>query len=287
MQLPYLSILLVLVSSLCAEEMPLWPEGAPGALGAEETDIPTLTVTVPVEGMANGGAVVICPGGGYTHLAMNHEGHAVAKWFNSIGYTAAVLTYRLPSKGYPHPAPMQDVQHAIQTLRSKSEVWHLNPEKIGVFGSSAGGHLASTAATHFLAADPEAIDPVLRVSSRPDFLVMLYPVISMDMDLTHRGSRQNLLGREPSDELVELMSNEKQVTAETPPTFIVHADDDKGVKSENSIRFYLALRDAGVPAELHIFKQGGHGFGIRDNRTIPVHQWPDLLEKWLKAEVLP
>lgn len=286
MRLSCISLLLALVSSLCAEEMPLWPDGAPGALGSEPTDIPTLTVTFPEAGAANGGAVVICPGGGYGHLAMNHEGHAVAKWFNSIGYTAAVLAYRLPSKGYPHPAPMQDVQHAIQTLRSKSQEWNLDPEKVGVFGSSAGGHLASTAATHYLVADPDATDPVQRVSSRPDFLVMLYPVISMDLDITHRGSRQNLLGKTPSEELLELMSNEKQVTAETPPTFIIHADDDKGVKAENSIRFYLALREAEVPAELHIFKKGGHGFGIKDKAYRPVDGWPDLLAKWLEAEVM-
>ncbi len=237
--------------------------------------------------MANGGAVVICPGGGYQVLAMGHEGHAVAKWFNSMGYTAAVLKYRLPSKGYRHPAPMQDVQYAIQTMRAKSAEWHLNPEKIGVFGSSAGGHLASTAATHFLAGDSTAEDPVLRVSSRPDFLVMLYPVISMDTAITHGGSRVSLIGPEPSKELVELMSNELQVTPETPPTFIIHADDDKVVRAENSVRFYLALREAGVPAELHIFKTGGHGFGFVDHRTLPVHQWPDLLKDWLLAEVHP
>lgn len=234
---PISLLLFSLITSLQAEEMPLWPEGAPGALGSKATDIPTLTVTFPEEGLANGGAVVICPGGGYHGLAVNHEGHAVAKWFNSIGYTAAVLKYRLPSQGYPHPAPMQDVQYAIQTLRSKSELWHLNPEKIGVFGSSAGGHLASTAATHFLNADPDAVDPVKRFSSRPDFLMMLYPVISMDMKITHRGSRINLIGKHPSEELVELMSNDRQVTTETAPSFIVHADNDTGVVPENSIRF--------------------------------------------------
>ncbi len=273
-----------MTSIIYADTFPVWLEGAPGALGSEETDIPTLTVTFPEAGTANGGAVVICPGGGYSGLAMNHEGHAIAKWFNSQGYAAAVLKYRLPAKGYPHPAPMQDVQHAIQTLRARAEEWQLDPERIGVFGSSAGGHLAATAATHFLAADSDAVDPVVQVSSRPDFLVMLYPVVSMDAAITHNGSRNNLLGKEPSRDLVELMSNELQVTSETPPTFIVHADDDGGVKAENSIRFYLALRANGVPAELHIFKQGGHGFGFQNQRTLPAHHWPDLLGDWLEAQ---
>ncbi|WPJ96687.1 alpha/beta hydrolase [Coraliomargarita algicola] len=284
-----LKILLLILSSvpalLLAHELPLWPEGAPGALGTESQDIPTLTISLPEEGSSNGGAVVICPGGGYGGLAMNHEGHAIAKWFNAQGYAAAVLKYRLPAKGYPHPAPMQDVQRAIQTLRARTEEWQLDPERIGVFGSSAGGHLAATAATHFLAADSDAEDPVVQVSSRPDFLVMLYPVVSMDAAITHRGSRNNLLGKEPSPDLVELMSNELQVTSETPPTFIVHADDDRGVKAENSIRFYLALRANQVPAELHIFKQGGHGFGFQKQRSLPVHHWPDLLADWLKAQV--
>jgi acetyl esterase/lipase len=271
--------------ALCshADTFPLWLAGAPGALGSAEADIPTLAVTFPEEGTANGGSVVICPGGGYHGLAMGHEGHDVAKWFNSIGYTAAVLKYRLPSKGYPHPAPLQDVQHAIQTLRSRAEEWQLDPHQIGVFGSSAGGHLASSAATHVLKADPDAIDTVLQVSSRPDFLVLLYPVISMDPAITHQGSKRNLLGQDPDPELVELMSSELQVTSETPETFIVHADDDSGVKSENSIRFYLALRQAGVPAELHIFKKGGHGFGIKDKAYRPVDGWPPLLALWLES----
>jgi acetyl esterase/lipase len=282
-----LTLIALVPALLVAEQFPLWAEGAPGALGSEPTDVPNLTVTFPEAGTSNGGAVVICPGGGYSHLAMNHEGHAVAKWFNAQGYTAAVLKYRLPSKGYPHPAPMLDVQHAIQTLRAKSDEWHLNPEKIGVFGSSAGGHLAATAATHFLAGDPDAADSILRVSSRPDFQVLLYPVISMDSAITHGGSKRNLLGENPSPELVELMSNELQVTTETPPAFIVLADDDSGVKAENSVHFYLALRKVEVSAEMHIFKQGGHGFGIRDDWTRPIHQWPDLLGDWLEAQVAP
>ena len=287
MRLPYVFVFVMILGlSLQAETLELWPNGAPGALGSAETDVPTLAVTFPKEGSSNGAAVVICPGGGYHGLAMNHEGHAVAKWFNSLGYTAAVLKYRLPSQGYPHPGPMQDVQHAIQTIRANSEEWSLDPNKIGVFGSSAGGHLASTAATHVLTADPDAEDAIKRVSSRPDFLIMLYPVISMDPEITHGGSRSNLIGRNPSPELVERMSNELQVTSETPTTFIVHADDDKAVKVENSIRFYLALREAGVPAELHIFEQGGHGFGMREQHR-PVDGWPDLLRDWLNIAVVP
>ncbi|MGE9296058.1 MAG: alpha/beta hydrolase [Puniceicoccales bacterium] len=278
------SLLVFVMNALSAETIPLWPEGAPGALGDEPDDIPTLAITFPAEGTAHGGAVVICPGGGYQGLAMNHEGHAVAKWFNSIGYTAAVLQYRLPSKGYPHPAPMEDVQHAIQTLRSRSSEWGVDPDKVGVFGSSAGGHLASTAATHVLPADPDSSDPIKQVTSRPDFLVMLYPVISMNEEIAHKGSRRHLMGGSPTAELDELLSNDKQVTSDTPPTFIVHADDDRGVLPENSILFYLALREAKVPAELHIFKSGGHGFGIKDKAYRPVDDWPRLLEDWLKAE---
>ncbi len=276
-------LFLAFMNLVFADILPLWPNGAPGALGTGEDDIPTIAVTFPKEGMSNGGAVVICPGGGYHGLAMGHEGHDVAKWFNSLGYTAAVLKYRLPSKGYPHPAPLQDVQHAIQTLRSRADEWQLDPKQIGVFGSSAGGHLASTAATHVLKGLPDATDPVLQVTSRPDFLVLLYPVISMDPAITHQGSKRNLLGQDPKPELVDLMSSELQVTSETPETFIVHADDDRGVKSENSIRFYLSLRQAGVPAELHIFMEGGHGFGIKDKAYRPVDGWPPLLALWLES----
>jgi acetyl esterase/lipase len=287
MNLRFLLLLCLFSSLLTAETFPLWPKGAPEALGSEETDIPTLTVTFPEQGTGNGAAVVICPGGGYRVLSMDNEGHDVAKWFNQQGYTAAVLKYRLPVNGYRHPVPLQDVQYALQTLRARSDAWQLNPEMIGVFGSSAGGHLAATAATHFLAGDPDAADPILKVSSRPDFLVMLYPVISLDASITHYGSKNSLLGMDPSSELVESLSNELQVTAETPPTFIVLADNDTTVKAENSVRFYLALRKEQVPAEMHIFKEGGHGFGMRKQSGLPVIQWPNLLNDWLQAEVHP
>ena len=287
MNLRPLLLLCFFSSLLTAETFPLWPQGAPGALGSEATDIPTLTVTFPEKGTGNGAAVVICPGGGYRVLSMDNEGHDVAKWFNQQGYTAAVLKYRLPVNGYRHPVPMQDVQYALQTLRARSEAWQLNPEMIGVFGSSAGGHLAATAATHFLVGDPDAADPILKVSSRPDFLVMLYPVISMDASITHYGSKNSLLGMKPSSELVESMSNELQVTAETPPTFIVLTDNDTVVKAENSVRFYLALREVQVPAEMHIFKEGGHGVGMRKKSGLPIIQWPNLLNDWLQAEVHP
>ena len=269
-----------------ADTFPLWPEGAPGALGGEDRDIPTIAVTFPEREVSNGAAVVICPGGGYQELAMGHEGHDVAEWFNSLGYTAAVLKYRLPSDGYQHPAPLQDVQRALQMMRSNSKNWNLNPRKIGVFGSSAGGHLASAAATLVRAAEPAAEDPIFRVSSRPDFLVMLYPVTSFGPDLSKGiSSKRNLLGEDPPEELVELLSSYRQVTKDTPPSFIVHADDDPPVKAEHSVRFYLALREVGVPAELHIFKQGGHGFGITKDPKRPVDHWPDLLERWLEGVV--
>lgn len=270
--------------ALSSEEIVLWPDGAPGAKGTTEADVPILEVSFPADGAGNGAAVVICPGGSYRHLVMGHEGRSIAAWFNTLGVTAAVLKYRVPAEGYPHPAPMQDVQRAIQTMRSKSSDWHLDPERVGVLGCSAGGHLASTAATHILRGDPGASDPIQRFSSRPDFLVLLYPVISMDVAVTHRASRENLIGTSPTPELVEEMSNELQVTSETPPTFFVLADDDTAVKAENSLRFYLALRQARVPAELHVFKAGGHGFGYRKDRSLPVHAWPDLLEDWLQAE---
>ncbi|WPJ96930.1 alpha/beta hydrolase [Coraliomargarita algicola] len=279
---------LMMSLSLTAQTIELWPEGALNTEGMAEDDVPTLELTFPAEGTANGAAVVICPGGSYRHLVMGHEGRSIAQWFNSIGVTAAVLKYRIPAEGHPHPAPMEDVQRALQIMRSNSENWDLDPSKVGVLGCSAGGHLASTAATHFIDADPTTADPVARVSSRPDFLVLLYPVISMQRAITHSLSRQNLIGKNPSSEFVDLLSNELQVDSETPPTFIVAADNDTAVKAENSVRFYLALRQANVPAELHLYKEGGHGFGFRKQRTLPVHHWPDLLQDWLCAEsILP
>jgi acetyl esterase/lipase len=269
-----------------AEERPvieLWPDGAPGALGQADQDKPTIQVYHPTSDSAGGTAVVICPGGGYSGLAMDHEGRQIAEWFNSVGVTAFILKYRLPARGYRHPFPLMDAQRAIRLVRARAEEWKINPDRIGILGFSAGGHLASTAATHFNQPVPtgENADAIDAVSCRPDFQILIYPVISMDPAIVHRGSRNNLLGPEPAEELLRLVSNELQITAQTPPAFLVHANDDKGVLPENSIRYYLGLRQANVPAELHIFLKGGHGFGMRPSAG-PAAGWPALCRQWLE-----
>jgi len=263
--------------------LPLWQGDIPGALGTEQKDIPHIIPYIPAPGTATGTAIVICPGGGYAHLAMDHEGHQVARWFSDHGVAAFILKYRLPAHGYRHPVPLLDAQQAIRKIRSEAAKWSVSPDRIGICGFSAGGHLASSVGTHFQ--NPVVLDKqdvsTLNVSCRPDFQVLVYPVISMTEGMTHRGSRKNLLGDNPPVELVDLMSNEKQVTAQTPPAFLVHADDDRGVVPENSLAFYSALRKANVPAEMHIFLKGGHGFGIRP-QTGPAADWPQLCIEWLK-----
>lgn len=241
----------------------LWPDGAPGAKGTDDGDKPTLTIYLPEKEKATGAAVVIFPGGGYGHLAMDHEGDQIARWLNSIGVAGFILKYRHSNSGagYGHPAPLQDAQRAIRTVRSRAGEWGVDPGRIGIIGFSAGGHLASSAGTHFQNRYSEPADAIDRCSCRPDFMILMYPVISFTEWYTHTGSRRNLLGENPGADLVENLSNEKQVTPETPPTFLVHADDDDVVPSENSIAFYLALRKAKVPAEMHIYEKGGHGFG--------------------------
>ncbi len=241
----------------------LWPDGAPGAKGTEDGDKPSITIYLPPADKANGAAVVIFPGGGYGHLAMDHEGHQIAEWLNSFGVAGFIVKYRhsRSGAGYGHPAPLQDAQRAIRTVRSGAKKWNLDPDRIGIIGFSAGGHLASSAGTHFKTRYSEIKDDIDRVSCRPDFMILMYPVVSFTEWFTHKGSRKNLLGDNPDAELVENLSNEKQVTSETPPTFLVHADDDKAVPPQNSIAFYLALKEAGVPAEMHIYEKGGHGFG--------------------------
>ncbi len=259
---------------------PLWPDGAPLAKGTEAKDVPTLTVCLPPTGKAAGCGIVICPGGGYAHLAMDHEGHQVAEWLNGLGVAGFVLSYRHQGRGYQHPAPLLDVQRAIRTVRARSRAWRVDPKRIGVLGFSAGGHLASSAGTHFDAGKTNPTDPIDRASCRPDFMVLVYPVITFTQPFMHRGSRRNLLGANPSAELVRLMSNELQVTKDTPPAFLVHTSDDKAVPPENSIAFYEALRQVHVPAELHIYLRGKHGFGMR-NRTDPVASWTKRCEDWL------
>lgn len=256
----------------------LWPDGAPGALGESDRDRPTLTLYLPAAERATGAAVVICPGGGYGTLAMNHEGHDVARWLNQAGIAGIILKYRVAP--YRHPVPLGDVRRAIRYVRANAEKLGIDPARIGVLGFSAGGHLASTAATHFEAGDPAAADPLDRVSSRPDFAVLIYPVISLSAPYTHGGSRRNLLGENPEPRLVELLSNEKQVTPQTPPTFLVHTTEDRAVPPENSLAFYSALRAAGVGAEMHIFEAGPHGFGLAPKDPV-LSRWPDLCLAWL------
>ncbi len=260
----------------------LWPAGAPGAKGEADGDKPTLTVYVPPPQKATGAAIVICPGGGYGALAFDHEGHQVAQWLNSFGVAGFILKYRHRNSGagYGHPAPLQDAQRAIRTVRARAEEWGIDPNRIGILGFSAGGHLASSAATHFDESFSEPRDEIDRASCRPDFAVLVYPVISFTEPFTHTGSRKNLLGADPDPALVEKMSNEKQVTPQTPPTFLVHTWKDTGVPAENSIYFYLALRRAKVPAEMHIFLEGPHGFGLGRNRGA-VSAWPMLCEQWM------
>ncbi len=264
----------------------LWPSGAPGAVGNEESDRPTLTVYTPPEGQANGAGIVICPGGGYGHLAVDHEGQQIAEWMNSLGVTAGVLRYRIAPR-YHHPAPMQDVQRAIRLMRSRADEWKFDAQRIGVIGFSAGGHLASTAATHFAASEDSTGNPVEKASCRPDFAILCYPVITMELPITHSGSRRNLLGESPDAELVKAMSNDQQVTAETPPTFLLHTTEDTAVLPENSLLFYAAMRKAGVPVELHIYEKGPHGVGL--GRQHPgVGSWPEQCEAWLRGrEILP
>ena len=217
----------------------LWPKGAPDAVGSNPEDTPTLTIFRPAEGMANGAAVVICPGGGYGHLADVKEGSAVAAWLNTLGVTGCVLKYRLAPR-YRHPAPIQDAQRAIRLVRSRVADLKLDPQRIGILGFSAGGHLASTAGTHYDLGHPEATDPIDKISCRPDLLVLCYPVISFSSPYTHVGSRNNLLGPNADPKLLEALSNEKHVTRDTPPTFLFHTSADTGVPPENSLMFYTS-----------------------------------------------
>lgn len=234
---------------------------------------PTLTVYSPAKEKANGAAVVICPGGGYSILAIEKEGYEIAEWFNSFGVTAFVLKYRL--KEYKYPAAQNDALAAIAYVRSHAKEYSIDPKRIGIMGFSAGGHVASSAGTHF--DSPE---------NRPDFMILIYPVISMQENLTHGGSRQNLLGDNPSQELVNLTSNELQVTDKTPPTFLVHTTEDGSVKSENSVLFYLALKKHGVPAAMHIYEKGGHGYGMQPHDFPAPTDWPKQCQSWLKTRGL-
>jgi acetyl esterase/lipase len=270
-------------------ELPLWPAGLPGALPPDritdrENAVPGLTpFLLPAGGGRLGAAhpvVVVCPGGGYTHLAMAKEGYDVARWLNTLGISAVVLRYRL--RDYGQPAPLRDVLQAVRTVRAKAAEWRVDPRRTGVMGFSAGGHLASCAGTLYDAPEGRTGGAYDAISARPDFLVLVYPVISMQEPWVHRGSRDSLLGPQPSPARVAEYSTDTQVTKDTPPTFLVHSSEDPVVPVENSVLFYSALRRAGVPAEMHLFRSGPHGFGLLPGHG-PVSDWPRLCADWLRA----
>lgn len=265
------------------QEVPLWEAGAPGALGAEDADRPSLTIYRAARA-ATGTGVVVAPGGGYGNLAMDHEGRQVAAYFNAMGVSAFVLKYRLGPR-YRHPIPLGDAQRAVRLVRHRAAELGVRPDRVGMMGFSAGGHLTASAGTTFDRGRADAADPIERASSRPDFLVLGYPVISFDPRITHAGSVRNLLGDAPDPALIERLSNERHVTADTPPTFLFHTTADTGVPPENSVRFYLALVRAKVPAELHIFENGPHGVGLA-LWDPALSAWPELLTSWLRGRGL-
>lgn len=268
----------------------IWPGKAPSESKTGEAEKfehnrvyhvndPALTIYLPPANRATGAAVVVCPGGGYRRLAIGHEGQDVAEWLNSLGIAAFILKYRMYD--YGHPAPLQDAQRSVRLVRSRAKEYGVDSGKIGIMGFSAGGHVASSAGTHFNDAVYDSVDDIDKASARPDFMMLVYPVISMQEGVTHNGSKRNLIGNAPSRELVDFYSNELHVTPETPPTFLVHASDDTSVPVENSLRIYRALVAKGVPAELHIYENGGHGFGLGTGE-VPVESWPGLCAVWLK-----
>jgi acetyl esterase/lipase len=265
------------------EVIPLWNGPAPGARGNGPADRPTLTVFLPPADRAVGTAVVVCPGGGYGTVVDTYEGREPAEWLNRLGVAAFVLRYRVAP--YRHPVPLQDAQRALRLVRSRASDWHVKPDRIGIWGFSAGGHLASTAATHFDNGNVIVKDVVERSSCRPDFLILSYPVITLVGPAAHAGSRDNLLGKHPEPGLAESLSNDRQVTPRTPPTFLFHTNADRVVLPENSVLFYLALGKAGVPAELHIYEKGNHGVGLGGSDPA-LSSWPGRLRDWLAGRGL-
>ena len=257
-------------------EMPLWPNGAPNSNGIPKEDSrsaimnnPSLTIYTAKN--PNGKAIIMCPGGGYGWLAMDHEGHAMADWMNGLGITYIVLQYRMPVGN--HEIPLSDAEQAIRLVRNHADEWKINPHKIGIMGASAGGHLASTLATHYSSKE-----------TRPDFQILFYPVITMDQNYTHGGSKANLLGENPPKELVEKYSNELQVTPDMPKAFIFLSSDDDAVPAANGVNYYFALVRNKVSASLHVYPVGGHGWGYGDG-FIYKRQWTEELEKWLREEI--
>lgn len=259
----------------------LWPDGAPGAVGTEPEDKPKLTPYVVPSERANGAAAIVCPGGGYRSLASDHEGKQVAEWLNSLGVSAFVLQYRVGPR-YHHPAPMHDAQRAIRSVRSRAATYGIDAGRLGIVGFSAGGHLASTTGTHFDSGKPDASDEVERASSRPDFMILGYPVITMTASFVHKGSQSMLLGETPDPTLAKAFSNELAANGTTPPTFIFHTTEDATVPVQNAIVFYEALTAARVPAELHVFLKGTHGVGLAPSDPI-LSQWPKLAADWMRS----
>jgi acetyl esterase/lipase len=277
----------------------LWPDGIPGSIAdpsyieniittdgritrCNKVVTPDLTVFLPAPEKANGTAVMICPGGGYGTLAFDHEGNAIAKWLNDNGIAGIILKYRLPSDQImidKSIGPLQDAQEAMRIIRRNATEWKIDPKKVGVIGFSAGGHLASTISTHYA---EKVYDVKDIISARPDFSLLIYPVVSMDTTITHRGTRNNLIGIDPTEKNVLRFSNEKQITSDTPPAFLVHSADDKAVPVMNSIGYFRGLQKNNIPAELHVFQKGGHGYGLSPNGGTE-SSWPGLCIKWLKA----
>jgi acetyl esterase/lipase len=283
------------------ETLKIWPDGVPGAIEninykeefvnrpdnserISQVSDPTISVYLPPKEIASGTAVIICPGGGYSYLAIETEGENIAEWLNKLGIAGIVLKYRLPSDlimKNKSIGPLQDAQEAFRIVRHNAEKWGINKNQIGVIGFSAGGHLASTISTHF----EDRVYDSDTTSCRPDFSILIYPVISMQFGLTHVGSRENLLGKNPDQELVNHFSNELQVNENTPPAFIVHSADDKAVPVQNSINYFLALNKFNIPLELHIYEKGGHGYGL-GRGTGTENNWPEVCKNWLKARGL-
>ncbi len=280
----FLSIAAVSQPLQDTQTIPLWPGPAPGAQGTEDRDIPAITAYLPRTTPQGMTAMIICPGGSYTNLSMNAEGRQVANYFNSMGIAAFVLRYRLGPR-YHHPIELGDGQRAIRLLRLHANEWHLALDRIGIIGFSAGGHLAASLSTHFDSGNADAADMVDRAGSRPDFAILAYPVISMTQPWTHAGSRKNLLGDQPDPEVAKNLSLETAVTPRTPPTFIFQTNADTTVPAENAVYYFLALRKAGVPAELHVFENGRHGVGLAMDDPA-LSEWPALLANWLRARGL-
>lgn len=265
-----------------AIRFPLWPDGAPGAKGSTEEHQPTLDLYKPDASPVKSCAVVICPGGGYGNLAKDHEGIQPARFFNTFGVTAYVLHYRLGSQGYQHPIELQDAQRALRLVRSRAAADGIDPARLGIMGFSAGGHLAASTGSHHDAGNAAAPDAIDRLSSRPDFMVLCYGVLSFDPAITHKGSVKNLLGDRRNDPaLLDFLSNEKQVNANTPPTFLFHTGNDQAVPAANSLRFYEACLNHNVAAALHIFPEGKHGAGLAQSDP-KLKIWPTLLHGWME-----